>query len=478
MKNPQILEKKVHTALCQFIFPISLDEDIQQKLKKQLEQDGFSRFSLGNREMENSFYGRNYRVSHKDMERYYLPFTNNVLFPHDEDEKSFQRYSKAINKHYRFEMMHSNCSFTIHSVDMLLCPFDLGFITIRVEINPENLSLTGALEFVSRFRVLQNMNDLDESARVIDEGISYREIEEFIFGALVPKTLNFLDRSTMDDVYFEKLPFFIDERMYVQSYIALEEGADISSVDLYRIAKIDGVDLEGKPFIGSSNMDFIEDYIDKHVHKQWAPYAYYVTSEECFCCVTNYPNPLRTKLANKMYGEYYYGLLLNLFHKIVLLKLSNRYSHVQVERSHDEVEELIRLITTFSARYYFIEEVSQSQGREIFIRLRKLYGNSELFSDVKETLKDLFKYQDNLNSRRSRYLLNILTIYTVISGIYGMNQVIEDFKGPIDWSKMQQYSIFEYIALIVALTGILISFGLAFGVVWKWAKDVAKKRRY
>jgi hypothetical protein len=282
----------------------------------------------------------------------------------------------------------------------------------------------------------------------------------------------------MDDVYFEKLPFFIDERMYVQSYYALEEDADISSVDLYRVAKIDGVDLDGKAFIGSSNMDFIEDYVEKHVHAQWAPHAYYVTSEDCFGCITNNPNPLRTKLANKMYGEYYYGLLLNLFHKIVLLKLSNRYSHVQLERSHDEVEELIRLITTFAAKYYFIEEVSQSQGREIFIRLRKLYGNSELFSDVKETLKDLFKYQDNLNSRRSRYLLNILTIYTVISGIYGMNQVIEDLKGPTDWYRMQQYSIFEYIALIVTFSGILISFGLAFGVLWKWFKDVAKKRRY
>lgn len=39
-----------------------------------------------------------------------------------------------------------------------------------------------------------------------------------------------------------------------------------------------------------------------------------------FTCVTNEGEREITKLASQMYGEFYYALLLNLFHKIVLLK--------------------------------------------------------------------------------------------------------------------------------------------------------------
>jgi hypothetical protein len=62
----------------------------------------------------------------------------------------------------------------------------------------------------------------------------------------------------------------------------------------------------------------------------------------------------------------------------------------------------------------------------------------------------------------------------VISGIFGMNQVIENLKGPIDWSKMRQYSPFEYLALVVTISGIIVSLGLAVNTVWQ----LIKKRRH
>ena len=42
--------------------------------------------------------------------------------------------------------------------------------------------------------------------------------------------------------------------------------------------------------------------------------------EHIFTCVTNEGELKIAKLASQMYGEFYYALLLNLFHKIVLLK--------------------------------------------------------------------------------------------------------------------------------------------------------------
>ncbi len=55
----------------------------------------------------------------------------------------------------------SKIPFVIHSVDVTICPFDLGFITIRTQIAQERLTFSGALEFADRFRVLQDISKRD-----------------------------------------------------------------------------------------------------------------------------------------------------------------------------------------------------------------------------------------------------------------------------------------------------------------------------
>ncbi|MDY0943358.1 hypothetical protein [Priestia megaterium] len=77
-------------------------------------------------------------------------------------------------------------------------------------------------------------------------------------------------------------------------------------------------------------------------------------------------------------------------------------------------------------------------------------------------------------SKRHNYLLQILTVYTVISGIYGMNLVIHNWEGKIAWNKLSHYTIFEYIALFVALSGIIISTVMAIQAVRSYIR--AKKR--
>lgn len=476
LQQPLLEEKALKVALFQFLFPFSLNRDCQHSLKRQLKEDGFIPFSLRNLELETAFYGPGYRVSHLGMERYYLPFTNNVIFPHGESEEGFQRYSKRMDMVCTMESRQDAYNVKIHSVDVVLCPFDLGFITVRTELPCEGLTYTQALEFVSRFRVLQNVSEQDNRTRLVAGGRSFREVEEFIFQVLVPGMLPFLDKSELQESYFEKLPFFVDERMYVQGLISFADGAALTPEVLYRASRIDGMNPEGRPYISSTNMDYIRRYLDTHVYDRWGPNTYYVVEEMSFFCLTNEEPQITVSLANHMYGEYYYGLLINLFYKIVLLKLSNRYSHVQLDQNQEEIEELIRSITTFSAKYYFLEVVSQSQGKEIFIQLRNNLGSDELFSEVKKTLSDLYKYQENFTTKRSNYLLLILTIYTVISGIYGMNQVIEDLKAPIQWGKMLSYSVFEYLALLVTVTGIAIALGLGITTLVRLIKELRKRR--
>jgi succinate dehydrogenase hydrophobic anchor subunit len=477
MNQPQLREKELNAALHQFIFPFSINNNAESEFKRQLKLDDFIPFFLGDLEQEDMFYGVNYQVSHHEMERYYLPFTNNVLFPHKTDnESSFQRYSKRYELSCELKTEHTAFPFTIHSVDVTLCPFDLGFITIRTELECEVINYSLALEFAKRFRVLQNISKQDDKTYIQHQNVNYNEVEEFIFAVLVPDTLRFLDKETMDEAYFENLPFFIDERMFVESFFSFQKGSEITLEDQYRAARTDGLDDKGEPFIGATNMDYIKEYCAVHTYYRWGPNTYFTMDENSFCCITNQPQDIAAKIANKMYGEYYYILLINLFHKIVLLKLSIEYSHVQLKLNQDIIDELIHSITTFSAKYYFIEAVSQSQGKELYGLVRKLHGIEELFEEVKLTLNDLFKYQSNYSNRRSSFLLMILTIYTVISGIFGMNQVIEDLKGAIAWHKMLQYSPFEYLALVVTFSGITIVLWLAASTLWQIYKRRMKDK--
>ena len=74
-------------------------------------------------------------------------------------------------------------------------------------------------------------------------------------------------------------------------------------------------------------------------------------------------------------------------------------------------------------------------------------------------------------------MLTILTIYTVISGIFGMNQVIEDLKGDYTWSFIRGYSSFQWIAFVVTFSGWPVAFLLVIGVAWKWGRDFIRRQR-
>jgi hypothetical protein len=476
MPIPVIEEKPVREALFQFVFPFSLEHRCQNQLREKLLQDGFLPFRLGDTELEDQFYGPGRRVSHRDMERYYLPFTNYVLFPADDNPEAFRRLSKSLGMEAALVSRHGRAPFVIHSLDMFLCPFDTGFLTLRTELVSTDVSFTEAIEFADRFRSLQDTNRLDRETFVEYKDKRYEEIDQFLFREIVPQVLPFLDKTPMEGSYFEELPFLMDERMFVIAFYRFPEDAEISMVDRYRAARIDGMDQTGKPVISSNHLPYIRNYCRTFGYDRWAPLTYFLTDESCFCCLTKEQSDGGELWASRMHGEYYYGLMLNLFHRIVLLKLANAYSHVQVERKAEHTVELIRDITTFSAKYNFVEVVAQTHGREIFNQLREVYGNEQLFNDVKQTLNDLYKYQENRSRRQSGYLLTILTIFTVVSGIYGMNQVIEDLKGNINWSVTAKYSVFQWIALIVTMSGLVVASTLVIRILWKWTSDFVRQK--
>lgn len=474
-------EPELHTALLQFIFPFSIKGGEDNKLISQLKQDSFTRFFLDNKELEDAYYGEGYCVSHEKMERSYLPFAAHVLFPREKDKDSFRRFSKVNNLDCTLKMPGRSIAFRVLSTDVFLCPFQLGFVTIRVRIEEDKLPFSVALEFADRFRTLEDANLRDKGTSVHNGDVSYEQVEDFVFEYLVPSLKPFLDQSELDGAYFETLPFFVDERMTVQAFYGFVPDGDEEDLDIrlrFRASQLDGLDGGGNPYMSASDPDYIKGYCQEHSYNRWGPDTYYMTNEQTFCCLSRAKPETATKLINQMYGEYYYGLLLSIFHKIVLLKLSNLHSRLRINRDYDEIESLIFLINKFSAKFYFMELISQSQGREIFFQLRRVYGNDALFDEVKMTLDDLFQYQDKFQAKRQDTLLMILTVFTVVSGIYGMNQVIEDLKAPIDWSKMTEYSPFEYFALFITFTGIAVSLFLTMKQLWNGIRRRRRKRYY
>ncbi|WP_310550546.1 hypothetical protein [Paenibacillus glufosinatiresistens] len=467
-------EPRLSTALLQFIFPFSLQEGRNRELRDQLLLDGFEPFFLDETRLEDAYYGEGYCISHENMERVYLPFAAHVLFPRAEKEPdAFHRYSRAHILDCEMLMPQRRMPFRLLSTDIFLCPFQLGFVTIRLELTGE-YTLSEALEFADRFRSLEDASDADRAVTFSCPSRTFSQTEDLLFGILAPHLRDYLDQSEMSGAYFETLPFFVDERMLVQGFYGFEPDAEITETVLYRISQIDGLNGTDRPYISASDPEYIQDYNRKHTYRRWAPDTYYITNEQTFSCVSCREGESAVRMANQMYGEYYYGLLLSLFHKIVLLKLANIHSRLRIEHDYEEIESLIFDINRFSAKFYFLELISQSQGREIFFQLRKVYGNDQLYDEVKGTLDDLFQYQEKFQGRRRDNLLMILTVFTVISGIYGMNQVIEDLKSPIHWDKMLGYSPFEYLALFVTMTGIAASLVLAVREVWN---QIRRKRR-
>ncbi|MCQ6562693.1 hypothetical protein [Paenibacillus mendelii] len=476
MSRPSAIPRNLTSALCQFIFPFSLKQQCDEALIPILIDDGYIPFHLDDVSQQNAYYGESCSVSHQRMERYYLPHTGCVLFPRTDSRDAFRRFSRKLDQSCILKTAQHHIPFRILSADVVLCPFDLGFITIRTELTEPEIDYSTALEFAARFRVLEDVSLKDDITSVEADGKVYEEVEDFVFKVIAGGLLPYLDKSGTEGAYFETLPFFVDERMYVQAFYQFHEEDDISNVELYRGLQMDGVDVEGKPSVSANNMEYIEQYVQDHAYKRWGPDTYYVSNENTFCCLTRAGESKGIMFANQMYGEYYYGLLLSLFQKIALLKLANRYSAVDVERDVVALRRLIRLITKFSSKYYFPELASQSQGKEIFIQLRQVLGIPALYDDVKKTLEDLFKYQDSFQSKGQNDLLMILTLYSVVGGIYGMNQVIEDLKGDVGWSSMLDYSVFEYLALFVVLSGLVVGFGLSLLVFKNWRKArIARK---
>jgi len=472
----------LNQAYMTFLFPFSFHEKKSQQLIEQLTAKHFTFFTLDQKDLQDAYYGNGVKVEHEELDQYFLPFIERKLFPHQTKQKGFLRFSKSVNESFNLDVHDTTFSFKVNSIDVMLCPFGIGFITIRTEMDQRESPISGLLDFMSHFRVLEPKLD-EEKGSVIRKGEKeFKTTNEFVFDYLCPDIKSFIIHDEKMSGYFGSLPFFEDERMLSAGFLIADGEHPISNDQLFRMGQLDGKDPNGKPYMSTTNREYIDRYVKKHVHDRWAPDAYTVTSEHTQITVSVSTPEQLTKPLSHFMGTFHYNLMLHYFYKIMLLRLSFEYSEIQWDHDEDYVEELIELITKFSSHFYFGEVSARTEGKELSHTFREIFHLNNLYEEVKQTLHELYRTQENQAAKRHNMLLFMLTVFTVVSGIYGMNLVIEDWKGKTDWSKVPGYSFFEWISLITALAGISLSVILLFSTggkgLWKkfrkWKRDKNK----
>ncbi|MGG3470709.1 hypothetical protein ABES02_24885 [Neobacillus pocheonensis] len=410
MKQTDRNKKHVSAALFHFILPISYKGETFKNLILFLQENQFTRYILSKSQNESGYYGT-YQVSHDDMETFFLPLTSQYLFPASEDEIGFQRYTKGFSLNRLLIADHLNIPFKIHSIDLIICPYELGFITVRAEIN--DIPFSHALEFANSFR-RKNFEDL------------------------LPDLSAFVDWDSPP-------PFFEPNKMQIQSLIHLTNDESIDEIDLFRSITLCNGDL--------GNNEYIINYVNEHSYNRWAPNTYIGLNDHCFTFLSN--NGLDTKAKN-FFGEFYYLQLIHLFNKLVFLKIAYNYSAIHIEKDYNAIEKLIYFINSFTSNFFFIEYPAKIEGQELFKLFKKAYNVDELYTNTKETLFSLFKYEENSVTKKDSMLLLVLTIYTVICGIFSINLFTKDLAGKINWSHFKHYNPFEYFAVFIVFSGIIV----------------------
>jgi hypothetical protein len=471
MSKLNIPELVVEQSYLQFIFPFQIRESRSGDLIHQLNKEKWEFFDLRDTSQEDKFYG-DIRISHERMEKFFLPNMEPILFPQKTNEKNaFRRFSKIINQKGYLQSQYLKADFQLVSFDIFVCPYNIGIMNLRVNL-PENMSYDDVLHFIDVFRQL----DKPDGTTITINGKEYSETKGLIFKEYCPWLEDHLSKKK-NTTYFGSLPFFIEERMQVYYYLAFEKNTVLDEITLYRAAAIKGYDSEGNPYAGAKSEAYIHRFCSKHVYDRWGDESYYIISNYAFVCVSNESEEKSRFIAERMYGENYYTNILFFFNRLLLLQLSYENSQLRVEDKKGSIEKLIIRITNFSAQFYQPEVHSRIFGKEIYMKMKEIFHMDELYIHVNQTLGNLYKNHEKLTGKRHEYLLSFLTTYTVISGIYGMNLVIEqDWKGSINWSHAASYSIFEYIALFVALSGIILGGVLGIQTVYKWIKEKIKSK--
>ena len=110
--------------------------------------------------------------------------------------------------------------------------------------------------------------------------------------------------------------------------------------------------------------------------------------------------------------------------------------------------------------------------------VKNVFQIEHLMDHLMTTLETLYQNHERLTSKRSNNLLQVLTIYSVISGIFGMNIVVEDIKDGWKWKEISTFSVFEFFGLFVSITAVVIGVSMGYYFVKQYVHEYRKRKKY
>ncbi|HWI46694.1 MAG TPA: hypothetical protein VNU45_00550 [Rummeliibacillus sp.] len=462
-------ESKISRAWMTSMMPFLFIAKKDKVLAEELLSNGFKFFDLQDESQQAAYYG-DIHISNVALNQHFLPYIERRLFPNSIEDDAFHRFSKAVPKKGELVIHDRHYFFQLLSVDVVLCPFGVGFVTVRIELE-KGYSLSETLDFMNHFRILEPKTIDEKGVRLYVSSFTFHNINDFIMLYLCPEIQPYIIHDEIRNGYYGSLPFFEDERMLVATYIEVDED-DLSIEQLYRASQLDGYSEDNIPLISAGNTEHMEEYLKTKMNNRYMPKLCDITTEHVQITIAfrQADDVLKEKARIRFMGIHYYNVLLHYFYKLTLLELSFRYSELSWKKDEIYVERLMKQITLFSSKFYFQEVSSRSSSRETAKRLRSIFRIDELFGDVAKTLDALYINQEKTADQRQNQLLFILTMFSVISGIFGMNLVVIEWNDGYDWSKIFGYSIYEWICLITAVAGILMSAGLLLSTIYTWGR--------
>lgn len=95
------------------------------------------------------------------------------------------------------------------------------------------------------------------------------------------------------------------------------------------------------------------------------------------------------------------------------------------------------------------------------------------------SLNHLFTIQEQIADMQQNELLFFLTMSTVVSGAFGMNLIIEDWKDDLSLSMFDDYSFLEWFVFVITMLSIVavVFFTLRQFLIVLRTKQQQRKRR-
>ena len=196
-KTSPITKLNIHHSHMSFTLPLRYDSMRKDDLVLTLKTNGHSFFQIDKSLSEACVNEDDIPVNVKELKQYFLPYLEEKLFPTSLDKNGFLSFSKSIMKRFEYKLGDTNIPFVIQSVNVILGPFDIAILTVKVQLASPRTELADVLDFMHHFRAVEPLLAEEQGMVLIcPENGRHLSVQSLLLECLCP----FLEKFVLNDV--------------------------------------------------------------------------------------------------------------------------------------------------------------------------------------------------------------------------------------------------------------------------------------